>query len=465
MEELIKKFNKFLTEILIFLSFFLLSSCGKKEEYETIVGFPTTKIENIYLEIETGKDVFPEGTEVAITPISEVTEEYASNINTSINDYLSNYTVGNISMKVVDISFISNGKEVQPAGIVSLTFKISEEEVELNANTISILHVNDSEEAEVIASQKIIAGEEQIINVEVDSFSHYVILQSETKYKATLMRDILEGNDRYSIVTFPVTLNDFDAKAYNNAYGSSGLCFTTGSGGSGMNLGAICATQGIVKSTLSSDGYPITAGSDRGEILFSDGSATGKTTHANIDFEFIYDNETGYYTYNSGANHAQYNNSTNTVELYADTIAPFNYSYDVLSLITANSTYATKSSVNSNIKITVNTKTGNNMFRITDSALTDLDSDKYTHLYLRLKSSFTGKLKCRIFYTTSANSDYTDYTFSLTKGVWTDCICGPFDSNEEVTFVRFYISSAVASDYVEIDIAGFLQTENTSPCR
>ncbi len=418
--------------------------------------FPVIAVDGVSIGIATEDGVFPEGTTVSIENVENAASQIASS-KSVLAEYFSEYTVNIFSSKVVDITFVCSDEEVQPNGSVYVTFEIPVEEIISSADNLAIFHISEDGAAELMAIQMLDNSGTASVTVEATHFSHYVVLQSETEYKPTLMRDKLNGNSRYSIVEFPVTLNDFDAALYNNTYGSSGLWFTTGASGTGMNLGALPATQGIVAENLSVAGYPVTNGMDRGSIIFSGDSATGKTVHSNVPFEFIYDNQTGYYTYNSGANHAQYNSTTNKVELYADTLAPFNYRTDLLSKITANSDNATKVTSNSNVKITVNKPTSNNMFRIADANFADVDTDEYTHMYLRLKATFGGQIKCRVFY---SDSDYDTYSLDLQEDKWADYVFGPFDTGKTAKYVRFYIQDAAKNDYVEIDTAGVLWTDN-----
>jgi len=351
---------------------------GTEEPEEPV--FPDVSVEGVRIGIEAAEGVFPEGTTASISTVEEAEEEVAAS-KAAVSGFFTDYSVKVLSSKVVDISFACNGEEVQPNGKVLLGFDI--ESIHSSAENIAILHIADDGTAELLALQNVYGTEAISLLIETEHFSHYVILQSETTYKPTLLRDFLKEKNlssRYSIVEFPVTLNDFDAVAYNNQYGSSGLWFTTGAAGTGMNLGALPATQGIVEQYLSSSGYPVTHGSDRGEIIFGTDAATGKIVHKDVQFEFVYDNQTGYYTYNSGANHAQYNASKNRVDLYADTLAPYNYRTDLLGKITANTAYAKSTNSGANKRIIVNTQSGNNIFRIVDKDFLDVDTDNYTHI-------------------------------------------------------------------------------------
>ena len=298
------------------------------------------------------------------------------------------------------------------------------------------------------------------VAVPADSFSHYVILQGSTTYNSTLMRDKLKGNDRFSIVTFPVTLNDFDAVKYNDHYGNSGLWFTGGDGGQGMNLGSAAATQGIVQSTLK-NGYPVTYGSDRGYILFGPDAAEGKTPHSNIPFEFIYDKNTGYYTYNSGANHAQYNSSTNRVELYADTLAPYNYLTSVYDRITVSSS-ATLSNGNGYKQITVTKASTDYMFNAVNIDFPEDDkydnsSNYFNYFNIRLYSNHSGVINAEIVF---SDGNTQPISLNLQKDTWADYTFGPIQANKKISGVRIKLPNATVNDYVRVSSIGFLNTGN-----
>ena len=58
----------------------------------------------------------------------------------------------------------------------------------------------------------------------------------------------------------------------------------------------------------------------------ADYTISGRETYKNVGFEFIYDNQTGYYEYKSSANHAQYDKESKKIKLYADTLSTENNS-------------------------------------------------------------------------------------------------------------------------------------------
>ena len=183
------------------------------EEFEPI---PLSGL-TVGMSAQTG--VFPEGTVASVTEVDvdSVQTELAS-AAAVLGDYLSDYTVTVISQKIVDISFTSDGTEVQPdGGSVYVTFDLTTVD---GAENVAILHIKEDDTAELMAVQNVNGNEAISMTVEANGFSHYVVLESETTYKATLMRDELKKEEyggQYEIVTFPVTLNDFvDANAFND---------------------------------------------------------------------------------------------------------------------------------------------------------------------------------------------------------------------------------------------------------
>lgn len=92
------------------------------------------------------------------------------------------------------------------------------------------------------------------------------------------------------------------------------------------------ASKNPIGSTLSADGSPV-LNKDNDNVslsyLFADSSADGDTYNyetrkiaSNIDGLFDYNPETGYYSYSSVKNHAEYNSETNTFDVYDAIVTP-----------------------------------------------------------------------------------------------------------------------------------------------
>lgn len=398
---------------------------------EPVVDGEKTEFEGGSLVMDIPEGVFSEGT-VASVEVVEATESITSAVESSIGAYLSDYTVKTLHMDVIDISFVNNGAKVQPNGEVYLSFDI---DLVDGAENVAVFHIKDDGTAELMAIQDVAGSQDTMsMTIAATSFSHYVALQSATTYNATLMRDELkkdEYGDRYEIVTFPVTLNDFvDAEAFNKKY-PSGLLFTTGNSGYGMNAGGLPATLGIVDENLSSKGFPVlTQGTDNLEVIFNSTEIDGVKEAYTPQFEFIYDTVTGYYSYNSGANHAQLTTDGQTVELYADTMAPFNYR-TIEQLTDAGTKYT----------LNVSAK--------------EYSSSEYTHFCVKFNSAVEGTIRIKVTYDSGS---YTDGV-AVDKG-WGDVVFGAFAKDKIVKSVELWMDSIDITTSVTIDSSGFLCTDN-----
>lgn len=153
---------------------------------------------------------------------------------------------------------------------------------------------------------------------------------------------LLQGNlpSGYSLKNVPVTLYNYDGKTFNSNYENGGQNYFAFSGvsmganartglsnygwaspsGEAANAGGSVAMMGIVKDNLV-NGLPVMSQGQNVD-LFSTNAINGKTVYENVQFQFVYNESTGYYTYNAALNHAQYNNSNNTIELYQQSLGP-----------------------------------------------------------------------------------------------------------------------------------------------
>ena len=150
------------------------------------------------------------------------------------------------------------------------------------------------------------------------------------------VKDTLDSGSDYKVVKLPVTLYNYDGKLFNeynnNQTNGKWLAFHGVSMGesshAGMTLpwtgthlpnsGSI--STGIMKDTLVNGLPKMTTTADTD--LFSTEEYSGKEVEENVGFEYIYNNDTGYYTYSSNLNHAQFNKENKTIELYNQTLAP-----------------------------------------------------------------------------------------------------------------------------------------------
>lgn len=99
--------------------------------------------------------------------------------------------------------------------------------------------------------------------------------------------------------------------------------------GMSLNSSITSTTSDVLSRTLGSDGYPALKNGTSLSYLFENGTyAKKKNTKADengntsIDLLFRKNDTTGAYEYNSRLNHAQYNSSTNTFDVYNQIITP-----------------------------------------------------------------------------------------------------------------------------------------------
>ena len=78
--------------------------------------------------------------------------------------------------------------------------------------------------------------------------------------------------------------------------------------------------SGALQKLLGADGYPALPDSTSLGYLFSDGEYAEKKNTANINGLFRYNEDTGYYSFNSRDNHAQFDGATNSFTLYEQLI-------------------------------------------------------------------------------------------------------------------------------------------------
>ncbi len=273
------------------------------------------------------------------TPV-ENTDEIAYAVYSAVENSLGDDSEV-LKMIAADITFIDElGNHVQPlpGKSVSLNFSVSVDQISKEANKIAIIHIADDGSADVIGSRYLESVEScQNIRVDATSFSHYIVALVNAKYNSPLLRDKLKGDSRYSVVSIDsatVNLFDYEPEKFNGTGNSTekfmflGVTGADGRTDHGVNdSSSQYANQGILKQELVNGNPVMQYGEDVGAALFDPGVLhAGKTTYQDVDFEFIYDNSTRNYIYSSAINHAQYNENTHSVDLYADTLGVINAS-------------------------------------------------------------------------------------------------------------------------------------------
>lgn len=299
------------------------------EENVPFIKFDGTTDAGIHTVILAPEGTFLEGTTMMLTD----TYVSASELSGLISDQI-------LKLVAVDIDF-----GTEPNGSVGVYMDIPDELVPEAANAYFVIHMGENGPELVTSNYLDTTGKGQTVSFTAKHFSSYVVALVNKKYQSTLMRTELGNSSRYTIKTLKANMFDYDSAKIDTVLFEAGtgdgdkrgFVFPVMSGDNniqkGINLGGDSAKQGILENKLQDD-LPVfkylngNGGVETGKILFDpDYSVDGKTSYPNVDFEFIYDTENGYYAYNSALNHAQLNKAAKRVELYADTLSMANEQY------------------------------------------------------------------------------------------------------------------------------------------
>lgn len=387
---------------------------------------------------------FPEGTTISVTD----TEVSLARMRVSFDGEI-------MGVVAVDISFEGE----QPSKQVTVTMDIPASKIPSGANKVVVVHMGDVGMEVVGTSYLDTSDAGETISFATTGFSSYAAVFVNSKYNAQKMQSALAGDSRYSISEFSVDLFDYDPVTINNALNGvtsdgNGFHFTgyniTGMGSNnGINNSASThAKQGILQSTLT-NGLPVinhlngsNAGINTGKVLFSDSEYTSaKTVYDDIPFEFVYDNQTGYYEYKSSANHAQLNDDGTKIELYADTVSTENSYVVTLDLSTANGISDMKSTTasSSSFKGTVYDGTGNQRLDpYVHFTVDDVAASGVGQIYVKAKvPAGVGANKFQLFFVTDKSTGYSEDK-SFGNGSYSKEI--PYTANGE--WIEFVIDTS-----------------------
>lgn len=371
---------------------------------------------NLKVEVYAAEEAFQEDIRISVSDASVDSKVITDCITAQSQD------MEVLGFYAVDISFYADGVEQQPAKDVTLKLVIPDEAVPENANMAVLLHMGSNGTEVVETSYLQTSAQTQYITARVSSFSTYAVVLVNNKYNSRLLSDVLKADTQYEIVTFKADLFDYDPVAFNDkqeAYSESSdqeFYFNGyGDGHTSMNginnSASAYAKQGIVGNSLV-DGVPAfqyvtdyqTNPSRTGKALFDDNTQyDGKTIYKDVDFQFVYDNETGYYEYKSSANHAQYNVSNKTIELYADTLSMKNAKTVIASPISAKILKYVNITDTSNGVLSA-TSTGTDPHIGFDGLA--IDASKVTKIYIKAWIGVTGSNMFQLFF----KGDEENYT-------------------------------------------------------
>ena len=182
-----------------------------------------------------------------------------------------------------------------------------------------------------------------VVTTTIDNKKYYcnIIVCVVEESEPVLLEEALKKSSlsELSIRDVPVTLYNYDGKEWNEHYNAKsgnyfafsgvvkGVDSTEDAGNRGWtqsglqaNGGGGVALMGIVKNQLEKNGLPVMSQGQNVD-LFSNDKVPGKTIYPDVKFQFVYNENTGYYTYNSALNHAQYNEEAKEIQLYKQSLA------------------------------------------------------------------------------------------------------------------------------------------------
>lgn len=417
--------------------------------------------------IETGISA-PEG---AFSKNATVTVKDTTVSRSSVESLISYDVEGIVA---IDISFGG----MQPTTNTVVTMNIPAEKVPKSANTVYIVHFGLNG-AEIVSVQHLSTYEGgKSITFGASSFSSYAAVFVSGKYYSQKMSTLLQNDSKYTIRKIKTTLFDYDPVEMNKnllnvadndrAFQFRGYSSNSDvTGTSGINdCTSTVSKQGIVQKKLSSSGTPTfnyvtgkNGATATGELLFDlTKPVSGRIDYRDAELEMIYDQSTGYYEYKSAANHAQYNHSNNTIELYADTLSIYNSYIATLSLGSAfgfNGYSTSSTNANGVFKgTTVSTSpNGNQRFDpyvsfVVPNEGTTADKigrgvDNIGQIYIKAKVPAIGKNKCQVFFNSGSGYNETEsmeveYTANgnIVEFVFDTSTCAAWTNGKRITALR-----------------------------
>lgn len=178
-------------------------------------------------------------------------------------------------------------------------------------------------------------------NVTADSKTCQVriwIIPNPTNNEVSKVHDTVKDSDTYEVRSIPVTLYDYEGTTWNQYWNTTNggywYAFHGSSGGKTAETGLTLSwtgghlpnsgnlSQGVFQNELDENNLPVFTSTAQTDLFGKTSSeAMGKTVYNDVGFEFIYEKSSGFYTYSSNLNHAQYNQEKNTIELYDQTLS------------------------------------------------------------------------------------------------------------------------------------------------
>lgn len=321
----------FLTMVTVAFHVFFAQAMGSNGLYYYLTGTEWNMGTEAYTVVPYGEGVFERDyVNKAFTANGEVISQYQNGMHIYVRPGTVLKFGGGTDWKQTDVWNVenANAKKFVHDG---WEWAVVGEETEDFGKLYSVMLIGETEEyktIEVTIGVKAGSGQTEDITMYI-----YVVPENTVSTLAEVLEQqhndgVTDELDSLYIRTLPVTLYDYDGLKFNSIYGrniqflqvSRGVKTTNATLSHvlshGINNGTNKIKQGIFQDRLDENGLPVPAFELANTNLFSDTSDEAKTVYTDVDFQFVFDSATNYYTYSSMLNHAQYNAEKNTVELY-----------------------------------------------------------------------------------------------------------------------------------------------------
>lgn len=162
----------------------------------------------VKVEVSAPEGAFPEGTEMTVTKVGENDRVGGRKRGKTYRQAIESVARSDVkTIMAVDITFTKDGKEIEPAKDISVSFK-SDSLAAKEGQTLSIVHIADDGSAEVIKDAKINENKQEA-TFDAGDFSVYAVLgEGETGENARLFVTFKQAGDGEDDIVIPVKKTD-----------------------------------------------------------------------------------------------------------------------------------------------------------------------------------------------------------------------------------------------------------------
>ncbi|MBE6128850.1 MAG: LPXTG cell wall anchor domain-containing protein [Erysipelotrichaceae bacterium] len=185
-----------------------IDAADEEKEVATVEDDNTVTFEetagDVKVTVKADTDAFPEGTTMTVTPVD------SEEVMDTVTDTLGDKQI--VTVKAVDITFWSNGEEVEPAKPITVSMSSAPEG---RANESAVIHIDNEGTADIVAEADNV---EEELTFDTDSFSVYVMTYTvdfEYEVDGKVYTFSMTGGDAVSFKALVETLHLLDGTDKN----------------------------------------------------------------------------------------------------------------------------------------------------------------------------------------------------------------------------------------------------------